>query len=288
VGFLFKEQKIYDVVVQGSPEARQSPDKLRDLWIEKSDRTYTRLGEVASVKTQSSPTVIRHERISPYVDVVANVSGRDIAAAVDEIEDRLEKIKFPLEYHPELISEYSERLAVQRRMTGVTLACLAGIFLLLQVRLGSWRLAVLALLVFPASIAGGVLAALLGGAVMSLGSLIGFLAGLAVAARNGTLLIDDYQRLHGSPGEAFTAAMAVQAARERLTAMLASSGAVVAALLPLVIVGPVPGLEIVQPMAIVMIGSVIGSMAFTLFVVPPLYLTYGASAQREDLRLEAA
>jgi Cu/Ag efflux pump CusA len=80
VGYLFKEQKIFEVVVWGAPESRQSLTNLRDLWIDKSDRTRVRLRDVADVSVVSTPTVIKHERIAPYVDVVANVSGRDPGA----------------------------------------------------------------------------------------------------------------------------------------------------------------------------------------------------------------
>ena len=105
VGYLFKEQKIYEVVVHGAPEARQSLTNLRDLWVDKSDRTQVRLGDVADVRLVPTQTVLRHERIAPYVDVVANVAGRDAGSVADEVDDRLEKIRFPLEYHPELLGE---------------------------------------------------------------------------------------------------------------------------------------------------------------------------------------
>ncbi|TMH90707.1 MAG: efflux RND transporter permease subunit, partial [Betaproteobacteria bacterium] len=78
VGFLFEEQKIYDVVVWGAPETRNSLTNLRDLWVGKSDRQNVRLGDVAEVRIIPTPTVLKHESIAPYVDVVANVAGRDL------------------------------------------------------------------------------------------------------------------------------------------------------------------------------------------------------------------
>jgi len=81
VGFLFEEQKIYDVVVWGAPETRQSLTDLRDLWVGKSDRQNVRLGDVAEVRIIPTPTVLKHESIAPYVDVVANVAGRDLEAS---------------------------------------------------------------------------------------------------------------------------------------------------------------------------------------------------------------
>ncbi|MGH8683081.1 MAG: efflux RND transporter permease subunit [Burkholderiales bacterium] len=282
VGYLFKEQKIYEVVVWGAPETRQSLNNLRDLWVEKSDRTHARLGDVADVSIVSTPTVIRHERIAPYVDVVANVAGRDPGSVADEVDDRLEKIQFPLEYHPELLGEFAERESAEERMLGVAAAALIGIFLLLQACFQSWRLALIAFLALPVSLAGGVLGVLASGGVASLGSIIGFLAILGIAARNGVFLISHYQRLEGQAGVPFGLELVVRGARERLLPVLTSSAAIVVALLPIVVFGRIPGLEIVHPTALVIIGGVVASALVTLLVVPALYLVIGSGAERQS------
>jgi Cu/Ag efflux pump CusA len=289
VGYLFKEQKIFEVVVWGAPETRQSLTNLRDLWVEKSDRQHARLADIADVSMVSTPTVIRHERIAPYVDVVANMAGQDLGSVVDEVEDRLEKIPFPLEYHPELLSEYAERESVQRRMLSVGAAALIGIFLLLQSCFKSWRRPLVALPALPASIAGGVLAAAAGGGVISLGSIVGFLAVLGIAARNGVLLIHHYQHLEGQEKVPFGLGLVLRGAGERLLPILTGSAAIIAALLPIVVFGQMPGLEIVRPTAIVILGGLVASTLFTLFVMPALYLLIGSGAEREtDLGLEDA
>jgi len=281
VGFLFEDQKIYDVVVWGAPETRHSLNNLRDMWIEKLDRQPVRLGDVAEVSIVPTPTVIRHEKITPYVDVVANVAGRDLGSVAEEVDDRLEKIQFPLEYHPVLLGEYAELENAQQRILGVALAAVIGIFLLLQACFRSWRLALIAFLALPASIIGGVLAASVSGGVISLGSIVGLLAVLGLAARHGLLLFHEYQRLEEQEGVPFGLELVVRGARERLSAILTSSAAIVAALLPLIVFGPLAGLEILQPTAIVIVGGLVASTLVTLFVMPPLYLVVGSAAQRE-------
>ena len=288
VGYLFKEQKIYEVVVWGAPETRQSLSNLRDLWVEKADRTHARLGDVADVSIVSTPTVIRHERIAPYVDVVANVAGRDPGSVVDEVEDRLEKIGFPLEYHPEILGEYTERQNAERHMLGVALAALVGIFLLLQACFQSWRLALIAFVALPAALAGGILGVLAGGGVVSLGSIFGFLAVLGIAARHGVFLISDFQALEAA-GVPFGLDLVVRGARERLLPVLTSSAAIIAALLPIVVLGRAAGLEIVQPTALVVIGGVATAALVTLVVVPALYLVGGSRVpRRSDIGLSRA
>jgi Cu/Ag efflux pump CusA len=289
VGYLFKEQKIYEVVVWGAPETRQSLSNLRDLWVEKSDRTHARLGDVADVSIVPKPTVIRHERIAPYVDVVANVAGRNPAAVVDEVEDKLEAISFPLEYHPEILGEYTERQSAERHMLGVAIAALVGIFLLLQACFQSWRLALVGFLALPVALAGGMLGVLAGGATVSLGSIVGFLAVLGIAARQSVFLISHYQRLEADAGVPFGLELVLRGARERLLPIATSAAAIVAALLPIVVLGRSAGLEIVQPTALVVIGGVIASALVTLFVVPALYLVIGSRAERRsDIGLAGA
>ena len=279
VGFLYEEQKIIDVVVWGAPETRQSLTNLRDLWVGR-DRHQVRLSEVADVSIVPTPTVIKHERISPYVDVVANVSGRDLGSVVDEIEDRLEKISFPLEHNPKLLGEFAERENVQQRMLGVGTAVLIGIFLLLQAGLRSWRFAVIAFLALPASIVGGVLAAFASGGVISLGSIVGFLAVLGIAARNGLLLIHHYQILERDEGVPFGLELVLRGTRERLLPILTSSAAIIAALLPILVFGQIPGLEILRPTAFVIVGGLVASTLLTLFVMPALYLLMGSGTER--------
>ena len=281
VGHLFAEQKIHDVAVWSAPEARRSLTDLRDLWVEKTDGHHVRLGDVAEVSVVPAPEVIRHESISPYIDVVANVVGRDLGSANREVESRLQRVKFPLEYHPELLGEHAERQDAQRRILGVVVAAVIGIFLLLQASFQSWRLALIAFLALPASLAGGVLAAFATGGVLSLGSIVGILAVLGIAARNGVFLINHYQHLERHEGAPWGASLVLRGTWERLPPILASSAAIVAALLPIVALGQIRGLEIVQPTAIVILGGLIASILVTLFVIPVLYLLIGPRAGRQ-------
>lgn len=288
VGFLFEDQKIYDVVVWGAPEARKSLHDLTDLWVEKPDRSHVRLSDVADVSIVPVPTALRHEKIAPYVDVLANVApGRDLHKVVDQVEDRLERVQFPLEHHPRILGEYAERMEAQNRVLGIGLAALVGIFLLLQAALRSWRLAAIAFLALPASLAGALIAAALGGGVISLGSIVGTFAVLGIAARAAVLQLNHYRALEAA-GVPFGLDLVLRGTRERLAATLASTLAIVAALLPIVAFGRIPGLEILQPTAIVIVGGLVASTLLTLFVLPALYLVFGARADHDDLVLEQA
>jgi CzcA family heavy metal efflux pump len=288
VGFLFEEQKVFDVRVWSPPEVRESLTDLEDVLVEKSDRHHVRLGDIAEVSVVPVPTVIKHYGVAPYMDVVAGVAGRDVGSVSEEVERRLDSVTFPLEFHADILGEITERRGAERRLVGVSIAALTGILLLLQACFGSWRLALTAFLALPASAAGGVLAVLVSGGVVSLGSIVGFLAVLGIAVRNSILLIGHYQRLERQ-GVPFGLELVVRGARERLTPIVASSAAIVAALLPILILGQVPGLEIVLPTAVVVIGGVVASTLVTLLIVPVLYLVFAAQADRQpDLGLAQA
>ncbi|HKZ54172.1 MAG TPA: efflux RND transporter permease subunit [Anaerolineales bacterium] len=274
VGALFEEQKVFDVVVWSTPETRQSLTDIRELLIE-TPSGHVRLGEVADVRVTSAPVVIRREGISPYLDVTLDVQGRDTAAVTRDAETALQNIAFPLEYHAVVLGKDAEPQAAQQRILLAAAVAVIGMFLLLQASYGSWRLALIAILTMPMALAGGALAAPLGG-VLSLSSLFGLLAVLGIAARNGIVMTSHFQHLELREGETFGPELVLRGAHERLAPMVLTALATALALLPLVLFGDIPGHEVVRPMAIVILGGLVTSTSLSLFVAPSLYLRFGA------------
>jgi Cu/Ag efflux pump CusA len=201
-----------------------------------------------------------------------NVHGRDLGSVQHDVEDRLAKLRFPREYHAEVLGEFAERQAAQSRLFGFGLAAAIGIFLLLQACIGSWRVATFSFLTLPLALIGGLLAAFAAGGLISLGSLVGFLTVFGIAARNGILLINHYQHLEREEGQSFGPELVLRGSRERLAPILMTALATGLALVPLVISGEVPGAEIEYPMAIVILGGLATSTLLNLFLVPVLYL----------------
>jgi Cu/Ag efflux pump CusA len=155
-----------------------------------------------------------------------------------------------------------------------------AIFLILQASLKSWKLASLIFLGMPAALVGGLLAAYAGDRVISLGSLVGIITVLGIAARNSILLIQHYRHIEQVEGEPFGLALILRGASERLSPILMTTLCTALALLPLVIRGSIPGHEIEHPMAVVILGGLVTSTLLTLFVVPILYLRLGAHAEK--------
>ena len=117
-GNLFEEQKVFDVVVLGTPEIRQSEEDIRQLLIDTPDGGQVALEEVASVAVTSSPTAIRHESVVRYLDVIAQVSGRDPAAVAADVDAALGDVEFPLEHHAELLGGFAEQQVADTRCPG--------------------------------------------------------------------------------------------------------------------------------------------------------------------------
>jgi CzcA family heavy metal efflux pump len=278
VGSTFQEQKVFDVIVMGVPETRESVESVRELPIDTPGGGHVRLEQVADVRIQPSPTVIHRDAASRYIDVEVGVSGRSLDAVVSDVEASLAKAKLPLEYHAEVLTESTSQEANVARIVGFGIVVAIAIFLLLQAAFRSWRLAGLAFLTLPVALVGGVLAVLIDGATLSLGSLIAFLALLGIAARNSVMLIHCFQRLRVDEAQAFGAELIRRGARDRLAPTLTVAVATAAAVLPFVIMGNVAGLEIVNPMAVVMLGGLVTSTLLGLFVLPALYLRFGAGA----------
>jgi Cu/Ag efflux pump CusA len=267
VGSLFDEQKVFDVVVWGTPALRESVDDVRALPIETPGGGSARLDEVADVRVAPNPSAIEHESVSRYVDVALTVDGRSPDAVGVDVEERLRGLAFPLEYRAEVV-ELGGRQPVGR-LVSIAVAVAAGMLLVLHAGLGSWRLALLVLGAMPPAVAGGVLAALAAGGTLSLGSLAGLLAVLGLATRNAVLLVRRYQELEAGhtepPGSA-----AVAGAVDRLPATATTTVAVLAAFVPVAVAGGA-GLELLGPLAVVVIGGVLTTALVTLFGLPVAY-----------------
>lgn len=281
-GSLFEQQKIFDVVVWGTPETRHSLSNIRDLLIDTPGGGHVRLGEVADVRIVASPTVIQREAVSPYLDIGFNVEGRNTSAAVSAVEAAIRNFAFPLEYHAEVVSDYATRQAAQQRLLVTGIVTVFGILLLLQAAARSWRLALVTIVTLPAALAGGVLANFVGsGGTLSFGLLAGGLTVIGIALRNSILLFSHYQHLEEKEGEAFGPDLVMRGARERMSPILMTALATGLALLPFVIFGNIPGHEIVRPIAVVVIGGLVTSTWLNLFAMPALYLRFGASREAD-------
>src|SRR5262249_55060171 len=153
-------------------------------------------------------------------DIHGNVKGRDLGAVAHDVEAKLSQMSFPIGYYPQLLGEYKERVDAQRSLIGASLVVVIAIFLVLQASLGQWRPPALILLALPAALVGAVLAAFAGDRVISLGSLVGIITVLGIAARNGIMLFQHFHHLEVVEREPFGVGLVLRGASERLSPIL--------------------------------------------------------------------
>jgi Cu/Ag efflux pump CusA len=282
VGEVFDGQKKFDVVVWGSKEYRCDLKAVQNLPIDLQTGTQVRLKDVADVRIVSAPNEIRRENASRRLDVTCNVSGRDLGSVAREVEQKVRQIPFEREYHPEFLGEYAARQESTRKLYALAALALAGIVLLLFVDFQAWRPTLLVALTIPFALVGGVFAVTISTGVVSLGSMVGFVTVLGIAARNGIMLVSHFRHLEAEEGVPFGVGLVLRGAEERLAPILMTALATGLALLPLALTGNKPGQEIEFPLAVVILGGLITSTLLNLFLLPPLYALFGRPVEKVE------
>ncbi|MEN9576217.1 MAG: hypothetical protein RL514_4072 [Verrucomicrobiota bacterium] len=275
VGEVYEDQKVHEVAVWGVPEVRRDLHALRELLIETPGGGHVPLGDVAELVIVPTPNEIKREGASRRLDVTCNVAGRDLGAVARDVAAKVHGVTFPVGYHPELLGEYTARQEARTRLLTLAGVALLGILVLLLADFQSPRLVLLVAVTLPFALIGGVFAAYFSGGVLSLGSLVGFVTVLGIAARNGIMLVSHYRHLQREEGEAFGPNLVLRGAEERLAPILMTAATASLALLPLVWRGNIPGHEIEFPMAVVILGGLVTSTALNLFLLPALFAKFG-------------
>ncbi|HXQ72203.1 MAG TPA: efflux RND transporter permease subunit [Pyrinomonadaceae bacterium] len=281
VGEIYDEQKIFDVVVWGEERLRGDIEALRRMRIDTPAGGSIPLGEVVDFRIAGSPNVVQREGASRRIDVSCDVKGRDLGTVAREIELKVNGLHFEPGYHPEFLGEYAARQQSQRRLLGLAALSLIGILMLLYADFRNLRIVLLLVFVsFPFALVGGVVGTFLSGGVLSLGSLVGFVTVLGIAARNGIMLVSHYRHLEVTEGVPFGRELVLQGSEERLAPILMTALATGLALVPIIIGGDRPGHEIEHPMAVVIVGGIVTSTLLNLFLLPSLYLA--VASPRKD------
>jgi Cu/Ag efflux pump CusA len=282
VGSVFEDQKVFDVIVQGTADTRDSVEDVRSLTIGLPDGGYVRLGQVADVRVVETPAVIARDSVSRYVDVEAVVDGRSVETVAADLEQRIADGQMPLEYHAEVLTESTSQEIGLGRIIGFAVAAVIAMFLLMQSAFQSWRLAGLMLPVLLVSLVGGVAAVLVTGADLTLGAAVGLLAVFGLATRTCLPMVATLQSLQRDNPDEAPAELVRRAARERLTPLLTSAFALAMLALPFVVLGPRSGLELVHPLAQVLLGGLLTVVPVTLLLVPAVYLAGEGRATRTE------
>ena len=117
-----------------------------------------------------------------------------------------------------------------------------------------------------------------------MGSLIGLVTVIGIAARNGIMLVSHYRHMELEERVPFGRELVLRGSEERLAPILMTALATGLALVPIAMSGTRAGHEIEHPMAVVILGGLVTSTVLNLFLLPPLYLRYARPAKKSPDR----
>jgi CzcA family heavy metal efflux pump len=276
VGQVYEANQTFDVVVVLPEERRRSLYDVLALPIQAPSGMMLKLEDVAQIKQVSGRHLILHQDGQRLQTVTTNVQGRDLASFFDELKQEVhENVAFDAEIFPEFTGAAVAQ--AQSREDLIIHSSLAGfaVLVLLYMALQSVRNMLLVLLNLPFSLVGGVVAVLITGGVLSIGSLVGFVTLFGITLRNSIMLVSHYRYLVLEEGKPWNADTAVLGAQERLPSILITALVTALAMLPIAMNSDSPGREIMGPMAAIIIGGLISSTLLNLLVLPSVMLKYG-------------
>lgn len=268
-----ENQQLIDIWVGLNPEARNNLDALRAIPISTPTGEIITLGQVATVEYGMGANVINREDVSRLIVVSANVAGRDLGSVVREIQSTLrEQVRLPNGYFIQYGGQFEAEQNATNNLLVYSILAAIIIAILMFFSVKSLPATIAIMLNLPLALVGGIVAILLSGGVLSVASLIGFITLFGVAVRNGLLLVDNYNRkfIQGMPIKQ----VIFKGSLDRVNAILMTALTSALGMLPLALASGA-GNEILQPLAIVVLGGLFTSTALTLLVIPALYAKFG-------------
>ncbi|MBI3780761.1 MAG: efflux RND transporter permease subunit [candidate division NC10 bacterium] len=279
-------QKSFALLVRFDDDSRRSVDAIKNALIDTPGGLKIPLGQVADVAFEDRPYLVNRENLSRRIVVQFNVVGRDLSSVLRESRKRIAAgVSLPPGYFIEYGGQYESQLRSQQTLLWLGLLAFGGVCLLLVQAFGSAKAALVVLVNLPLAMIGGVGAALLTGRVLTVSSLVGFIALFGIAARNGIILVTHYQRLIREEGKTLEEAV-IQGSMDRVSPIIMTASVAALGFLPLLLGDPT-GKELQRPLAWVILGGLVTSTLLNLVVVPTLVRRFGLGnlSREEDSRV---
>lgn len=247
-------------------------DRLGDVAID-TPRGKVTLGDIAEVRYTESQNTVNRENSRRRIIVSANIEGRDVTTAVEEIKGKVsDSISLREGYTIEDAGQSAKAKEASMRLLYASALALLAILALLYFEFKNIGQSLIILVNIPLAMIGGVFILQLTGGNLDIPAIIGFIALLGIATRNGMLLISRYNALVGE-GLQLTDAVK-RGSLDRLTPIVMTALTSALALIPLALRGGDPGNEIQSPLATVILGGLASSTFLNLFIVPILYIAH--------------
>ena len=282
VGQVYDGNRVFDVSVILDPRERNNIPEVGNLVLRSPTGSFVRVSHLADIRETSGRYAIQHDAARRVQAVTCNVTGRDVHSFVDEGKMKIAAaVHLPAGSYIEFTGTAEEEASSRRDLVMHSLLAGVGIILLLSIVFANYRNLILILANLPFSFVGGVLALLMSGNGLSIGSLVGFVTLFGITLRNSIMMVSHYEHLVSVEGQQWGLEAALRGASERLTPILMTALVTGMGLLPIALNSGAPGHEIEGPMAIVILGGLATSTALNLIVLPTLALHFGRFEKRE-------
>ncbi|HEY9849143.1 MAG TPA: efflux RND transporter permease subunit [Leptolyngbyaceae cyanobacterium] len=273
VSQVLEQQQVFDLVVWLPESARHNLDIIRNLLVDTPNNQKIPLAQVAKVDYGTGPNTINRENVSRLIVVSANVNGRDLGSVITDIRNQVkQQVQLPSGYYIQYGGQFQAQEKATQTLLIAGLLAFVAITVLIYFAVKTIPATMMIMINLPLALLGGVISVALSGGVISVASMVGFITLFGVATRNGLLLVDNYNNklAAGMPLKS----VIVEGSMERLVAILMTALSSALGMVPLVI-GSGAGKEILQPLAVVVLGGLFTSTALTLLVLPALYSQFG-------------
>jgi Cu/Ag efflux pump CusA len=289
VSEIYEGQRVYDLVVRLPLEWRESPNRLAKLYIDTQSGQRIPLSYVADIRQATGPnTILRENTLRRFV-VSINPTTSDLNSVVEKLQAEVaSNIKLPQGYTLSFEGEYQAQQEARKTILIMSAIILLVIIFLLFSFFKSFSFVVLVLTIIPISLIGSILYTRYTLNNISIATLVGFIAIAGISARNNIMMISHYLHLMRHEGEEFTRTMVERGTLERVVPVLMTAASAGLALIPLVLAADEPGKEILNPVAIVIIGGLVSSTILGLGVTPALFYTFCRKAAKKSVLLKSA
>jgi CzcA family heavy metal efflux pump len=271
---LIANGKPYTVRIRLGDETRQSLQTIENTVFNSSTGKLATLGSLAQVTQLPPQNEIKRENLQQLITVTARLEGADLGTAIAKVRRTVNTLHLPPTIRVEYGGTYQEQQQSFHELLGVLILSLALVFGVLMVEFRNFSAPIAILTSSVLSIAGVVFALLVTGTTFNVASFMGLIMVIGIVAKNGILLLDADERFRHEGGSARDAM--VHAAQRRLRPILMTASAAICGMLPLAFaLGS--GSQMLQPLAIAVIGGLMISMVLSLIVTPVIYYLFTRS-----------
>jgi multidrug efflux pump subunit AcrB len=266
---ILQQDRLIKVRVIFPADIRSAIDKVRGLQIRSSSGQLFRLDQVTDVEFDKGQAEIERENLRQMVAVTGRLEGTDLGTAVRQIQSQLLKdVKFPPGMTVEYGGLYQEQQGSFRELAMALVLAVLLVFITLLIEFRSYAHPIAIVTGAVLALSGVLLALFITGSTLNVVSLMGMIMIVGIVAKNGILMLDAVEE-HLHAGDSLRQAL-LMSGRRRFRPVLMTSLAAMLGMLPLALAFGA-GSELLQPLAIAVIGGLTMALGLSLVVTPTVY-----------------